>query len=130
MMVLSGIPHEALQLFVIVAANSGSDRVICVHPKPSSVKRRGGKRASLRELQCRWPRSGLLAGTGTPEVGGFNTYEAQQMLRGLADIDIVASDVVEVAPPFDPMATTALNGAQMTFEIPCLMAQNLDRRRR
>jgi len=69
-------------------------------------------------------------GTGTPEVGGFNTYEAQQMLRGLAGLDIVAGDVVEVAPPFDPMGITALNGAQMMFEILCLMAQNLDRKRR
>jgi agmatinase len=69
-------------------------------------------------------------GTGTPEVGGFNTFEAQQMLRGLAGLDIVAGDVVEVSPPFDPMGTTALNGAQMMFEILCLIAGNLDRQRR
>ena len=40
-------------------------------------------------------------GTGTPEVGGFTNYEAQQMLRGLRGLDIVAGDVVEVSPPFD-----------------------------
>ena len=61
-------------------------------------------------------------GTGTPEVGGFNTYEAMQMLRGLTGLEIVAGDVVEVSPPFDPSGVTGLNGAQMMFEILCLMA--------
>ncbi len=62
-------------------------------------------------------------GTGTPEVGGFNTFEATQMLRGLRGLDIVAGDVVEVSPPFDPSGVTGLNGVQMMFEIYCLMAE-------
>ncbi len=41
-------------------------------------------------------------GTGTPEVGGYSTAEAQQMLRGLAGLDLIGGDVVEVSPPFDP----------------------------
>ena len=40
-------------------------------------------------------------GTGTPEVGGFSTYDAQQMIRGLRGLDLVGGDVVEVSPPFD-----------------------------
>ena len=64
-------------------------------------------------------------GTGTPEVGGFTSYEAQQMLRGLTGINIVGGDVVEVSPPFDSANTTALNGAQMLWEILCLMAARL-----
>ena len=63
-------------------------------------------------------------GTGTPEVGGFTSYEAQQMLRGLTGIPIVGGDVVEVSPPFDSANTTALNGAQMMWEILCLMAES------
>ncbi len=43
-------------------------------------------------------------GTGTPEIGGLTTFEAQRMLRGLRGLDIVGADVVEVAPPFDPSA--------------------------
>ena len=62
-------------------------------------------------------------GTGTPEAGGFNTYEAMQMLRGLRGLNVVAGDVVEVSPPFDPSGITGLNGAQMMFEIYCLMAE-------
>ena len=68
-------------------------------------------------------------GTGTPEVGGFTTFEAQQMLRGLRGLDIVAGDVVEVSPPFDPSGTTGLNGAQMMFEILCLLAETVARNR-
>src|SRR5215813_13970781 len=41
-------------------------------------------------------------GTGTPEIGGFSTAEAQRMIRLLDALDIVGGDVVEVAPPFDP----------------------------
>ena len=52
-------------------------------------------------------------GTGTPEVGGFTSYEAQQMLRGLRGINIVGGDLVEVSPPFDTAGITALNGIQM-----------------
>ena len=67
-------------------------------------------------------------GTGTPEVGGFTTFEAQQVLRHLDGVDIVAGDVVEVCPPFDPSGTTGLNGAQMMWEILCLLTQNLARK--
>ncbi|MBT7663645.1 MAG: agmatinase, partial [Rhodospirillaceae bacterium] len=63
-------------------------------------------------------------GTGTPEVGGFSTLEAQLMLRGLAGLNFVGGDVVEVSPPFDPSGNTALVGATMMFEILCLLAQS------
>ena len=66
-------------------------------------------------------------GTGTPEVGGFTAYEAQQMLRGLRGLDIVGGDVVEVSPPFDSANVTSLNGAQMMWEIMCLMAGKIGR---
>ena len=62
-------------------------------------------------------------GTGTPEVGGFNTFEAMQMLRGLRGLNIVGADVVEVSPPFDTGGITALNGVQMMFELFCLIAE-------
>ena len=61
-------------------------------------------------------------GTGTPEVGGFTTLEAQLMVRGLRGLDIVGGDVVEVAPPYDPSGNTALVAATMMFEILCVLA--------
>ncbi|MEE4300150.1 MAG: agmatinase [Pseudomonadales bacterium] len=56
-------------------------------------------------------------GTGTPEVGGLTPRETQRLLRGLAGLDIVGGDVVEVAPQYDPSHNTAHVGAQMLFEI-------------
>ena len=68
-------------------------------------------------------------GTGTPEVGGFSTAEAQRMIRGLDGLDLVGGDVVEVSPPFDPSGNTALVGATMMFEILCVLAPAVHRRR-
>jgi agmatinase len=61
-------------------------------------------------------------GTGTPEVGGLTPREAQQILHGLAGVDVIGGDVVEVAPQYDPTTNTAMAGAQMLFEIFSLMA--------
>ena len=68
-------------------------------------------------------------GTGTPEVGGLTTIEAQVLLRGLRGLDLVGGDVVEVAPPFDPSGNTALVGATMMYEILCLLAEAVAKRR-
>ena len=67
----------------------------------------------------------MAPGTGTPEIGGLTTREAQQMLRLLAGVNIVAADVVEVAPPFDVAGLTALAGATVAFELLCVMASEL-----
>ena len=68
-------------------------------------------------------------GTGTPEVGGFTTREAQALLRGLRGLNIVGADVVEVSPPFDPSGYTALAGATMMFELLCVMAEGAAKRK-
>lgn len=61
-------------------------------------------------------------GTGTPEIGGISTLEAQQLLRGLRGLNLIGGDVVEVAPPYDQTGNTALVGASIMFEIVCLIA--------
>ena len=71
----------------------------------------------------------MAPGTGTPELGGFTTREAQEMLRLLDGVNIVGADVVEVAPPFDIEGMTALVGATMMFELLCVMAGMIHRRR-
>ena len=60
-----------------------------------------------------------------PEIGGFTTREAQEMVRLLDGLKIVGADVVEVAPPFDLGGMTALAGATMMFELLCVMAKSL-----
>ncbi len=69
-------------------------------------------------------------GTGTPEVGGYSVFEAQQMVRGLAGLDLVGGDLVEVSPPFDPAGITALAGATLMFEILCVVAEATAARKR
>jgi len=68
-------------------------------------------------------------GTGTPEIGGLTTREAQHIVRGLQGLDLVGGDVVEVSPPFDPSGNTALVGASFMFEIMCLLAEAVARRK-
>jgi guanidinopropionase len=68
-------------------------------------------------------------GTGTPEVGGITTVEALIMLRGLAGLNLIGGDVVEVAPPFDPSGNTALVGASLLFEELCVVADALASRK-
>jgi guanidinopropionase len=62
-------------------------------------------------------------GTGTPEIGGLTTREAQIMLRALYGCQIIGADVVEVSPPFDPSGLTAFTGAAIMFELLCAIAQ-------
>ena len=61
-------------------------------------------------------------GTGTPEVGGPNSYEALKVVRELTGIKIVGADMVEVSPPFDPSSNTAFLGVSIMFELLCQMA--------
>lgn len=63
-------------------------------------------------------------GTGTPEVGGFTTYEAYQMIRGISGINMIGFDIVETLPDRDPAHITALNAANITFQVLSIIAQN------
>ena len=61
-------------------------------------------------------------GTGTPEVGGPNSYEAILVARMLEGVNIVGADLVEVSPPFDQTGGTAFLGVPIMFEMLCVMA--------
>ncbi len=63
-------------------------------------------------------------GTGTPEVGGLTSEEALRLVRGLAGLQLVGCDLVEVAPPFDgPGQITSLLAANLLFEMVCAIAR-------
>lgn len=64
-------------------------------------------------------------GTGTPEIGGFTSLEAQLLIRGMRKLDVVGADMVEVSPPFDPSGSTAMVGANILFELVCVAAESL-----
>ena len=61
-------------------------------------------------------------GTGTPEVGGPNSFDAIQVIRQIKGVNIVGADLVEVSPPFDPSGGTAFLAASLLFELLCVMA--------
>lgn len=61
-------------------------------------------------------------GTGTPEIGGPNSYQAVQVVRALDKVNIIGADLVEVSPPFDQSGNTAFLGASIMFELLCVMA--------
>jgi len=63
-------------------------------------------------------------GTGTPEVGGPNSYEAIQVIRELKNVNIVGADLVEVSPPYDHSGNTAFLAASIIFELLCIMTTN------
>ncbi len=65
-------------------------------------------------------------GTGTPEVGGLTSHEAQQLVRGLAGLSPVGGDVVEVAPPYDGSGQiTGLLTADLIFVFLCAAATDV-----
>ena len=63
-------------------------------------------------------------GTGTPEVGGFTSAEAVELVRGLMGLNFVGFDVVEVLPDKDPAEITALLAANIVYEFLSLIAVN------
>jgi agmatinase len=55
-------------------------------------------------------------GTGTPEIGGLASWQAQAILRRLRGLQFIGMDLVEVSPPYDVAEITALAGATMVWE--------------
>jgi guanidinopropionase len=69
-------------------------------------------------------------GTGVPEPGGLSMRDAQVIIRGLQGLHIVGGDVCEVLPMADPSGHTALNAANLMFEILCVLADSIATRRK
>ena len=60
-------------------------------------------------------------GTGTVEVGGLNTWQALEIVRGCRGLNIVGGDLVEVSPPYDTSGSTALIAANLLYEMLCVL---------
>ena len=67
-------------------------------------------------------------GTGTPEIAGMSSRELVGALRGLAGLNIISADVVEVAPAYDHAELTSLSAATTVFEIINLLAYSRKRK--
>jgi len=60
-------------------------------------------------------------GTGTPEIGGLTVPQALEIVRGCRGLNLVGCDLVEVSPPYDPSGNTALLGANLLYEMLCVL---------
>lgn len=67
-------------------------------------------------------------GTGTPEIGGLASWQAQAILRRLDGLAWAGMDVVEVAPAYDVAEITALAAATMAWEYLSLLAHQSPRK--
>ncbi len=72
------------------------------------------------DIDCLDP--SVAPGTGTPVCGGLSSHQAMSILRGLAGINVVGMDIVEVAPAYDVGEITALAAAHLAMEMLYLYA--------
>ena len=62
-------------------------------------------------------------GTGTPVAGGLSSAQALAILRALGGLNLVAMDVVEVAPAYDSAEITAIAAATLAHDYLCMLAE-------
>jgi agmatinase len=87
------------------------------------IRRRVGERPLYVSVDIDVLDPAHAPGTGTPEPGGLTTRELQELLRGLAGLEIAGADVVEVSPAYDHAEITALAAAQVAYELLGLLAR-------
>ena len=63
----------------------------------------------------------FAGGTGTPEIGGLTVPQALEIVRGCRGLNVVGADLVEVSPPYDTSGNTALLGANLLYEMLCVL---------
>ena len=89
---------------------------------PAQARARAGTGPVFLSFDIDFLDPAFAPGTGTPAVGGFSTAQMLCLLRGLAGVNLVAADVVEVLPAYDVAQITAMAAAQVVFETMALLA--------
>ena len=87
-----------------------------------AIKERVGDKKVFYTFDIDFVDPAYAPGTGTPEVGGFTSFETLEFIRQLKDLNFVGFDVVEVAPPYDHSEITAYMGANIVFEFMSILA--------
>jgi len=103
------------ELFEIIDAAEAND--LSAGSIGERIKRRiGDKPVYLTfDIDCLDP--AYAPGTGTPVAGGLTSDHALKIIRELVGVNIVAMDVVEVAPAYDHADITSLAGATLALEM-------------
>ena len=87
-----------------------------------AIRERVGDRPCFLTFDIDFVDPAYAPGTGTPEVGGFTSYEALELIRGLTDVHFVGFDLVEVLPAYDHGEITAYLAANLVFEFLSILA--------
>jgi len=105
--------------FTVVTAEECWDRPL--GPIMQRVRERIGSAKAYISFDIDGLDPSIAPGTGTPEIGGLSGHQGLQIIRGCRGLKIVGADVVEVSPPYDPSGNTALVGANLLFELLCVL---------
>ncbi|WP_119388166.1 agmatinase [Taklimakanibacter lacteus] len=90
-------------------------------PLMDEVRRQMGKGPVYLSFDIDSLDPAFAPGTGTPEIGGLTTIQGLEIIRGAWGLDLIGCDLVEVSPPYDPTGNTALTGANLLFEMLCVL---------
>ncbi|KAK7080426.1 hypothetical protein SK128_021776 [Halocaridina rubra] len=90
-------------------------------PLMEEVRKRMGNKPVYLSFDIDGLDPGFCPGTGTPEIGGLTPPQALEIIRGCRGLNLVGCDLVEVSPPYDFQGTTALTGANLLFEMLCVL---------
>ena len=100
--------------FEVIDAHQANEQTVA--ETVAAIRRRVGQSAAYLtfDIDCLDP--AYAPGTGTPVVGGMTTSKVLGILQGIADLNIVGFDVVEVSPAYDHAAITSLAGATLVLQ--------------
>jgi agmatinase len=112
------LPSDARLGFHLIDGRAIDDRGAAAIA--AEIRERVGQAMAYVSLDIDVLDPAFAPGTGTPEAGGWSSREAIAIIRGLAGIQLVGADVVEVAPAYDHAEITAIAAANIVFEILCL----------
>ena len=85
----------------------------------SGIRARLGDRPCYLTLDIDCLDPAFAPGTGTPEPGGLSTSQVLSLLEGLAPLNMVAMDCVEVAPAYDHAEITSQAAAAFVWTYLC-----------
>ncbi len=101
--------------FEVIDANTVNEQSVA--DTVAAIKARVGSNPAYLTFDIDALDPAYAPGTGTPVVGGLTSSRAMQILHGIADLNIVGFDVVEVSPPYDHAGITALAGASIALQM-------------
>jgi agmatinase len=114
--------NDSLDLgYEVITANELHE--IGINETIKRIKERVGDKKVFLSFDIDFVDPAYAPGTGTIEIGGFTSQETLRFLKGVRDLNIVAFDLVEVLPSFDPTQITAHLAANIAHDFVGMIAR-------